>query len=110
MKTVEKIAQRLYEQQNSHRHHVPWEDRISGGHIDREYIQLALTALETLRANSGDLLDAGIRAKDRHYDKMRAEGRDTRLVVIADHPAGTIFDAMIDAAIEEVLASVSVTA
>lgn len=62
---------------------------------------LARTAIDAMREPSDQMIDAGVEAKMKLYEKMEAEGVNTRTVVVANHPAGTIYVAMIEEALKE---------
>lgn len=50
------------------------------------------------REPTGRMLDAGVEAKRKLYAQFEAAGQSTQTMLVADHPAGTIWDAMIDEA------------
>lgn len=58
----------------------------------------ALAAMEALIECTDDLIDAGVEAREAHLKKLRGQGVDTETLVLAQHPAGTIFAAMLRSA------------
>lgn len=77
----------------------------NAGHVtDRHwqhYTNAARAAIEAMREPTEEMIDAGIEAKMKLYERLEAEGKNTRIIVVANHPAGTIYEAMIDKAIQE---------
>lgn len=66
-----------------------------------DYRNFAIAALEAMREPTEEMIDAGVEAKMKLYERLEAEGKNTRIIVVANHPAGTIYEAMIDKAIQE---------
>lgn len=60
----------------------------------------ARAAIEALREPTEEMIDAGVEAKMKLYERLEGEGKNTRVIVVANHPAGTIYEAMIDKALE----------
>lgn len=71
------------------------------GDIAEKYYAMARAAIEAMREPTEQMIDAGVEARMRLYKKMEAEGVNTRTVVVANHPAGTIYEAMIDRALKD---------
>lgn len=74
---------------------IPWF-----GMADVPMTVLARAAIEAMREPTEEMIDAGIEAKMKLYERLEAEGKNTRIIVVANHPAGTIYEAMIDKALE----------
>jgi len=52
-----------------------------------------------MREPTEAMIDAGVDAKRRMYAELEAAGKPTHTMLVADHPAGTIWCAMIDRAL-----------
>jgi len=95
---IERVARAIYE---SHKFVRPWDHPQTVRMWHRSCRASASAAIEAMREPTEQMIDAGVEARMRLYEKMEAEGVNTRTVVVANHPAGTIYVAMIDAALQE---------
>lgn len=66
-----------------------------------EFDEMARAAILAMREPTDEMIDAGVEAKTKLYEKFEAQGINTRTLLVANHPAGTIYEAMIDAALSE---------
>ncbi|MEH2695618.1 hypothetical protein GFL93_12655 [Rhizobium leguminosarum bv. viciae] len=86
---IERVAMAIYKVQK-HDRHIRWEDRIPGGHIDNNYMEMANLAIEAMRDPSKEMTRA-------IFEAMFEEKFDgTSAPMIA---AG--WDAGVDAALKE---------
>lgn len=56
----------------------------------------AIAAIKAMSEPTDEQIDAGVAARQKLYEKMERQGIDTRTLVVANHPAGTIYQAMVD--------------
>jgi hypothetical protein len=76
---------------------MAWEDQPAKLRADWRLAVRA--AIEAMREPTEAMVDAGVEAKRRLYAELEAAGQSTRTMLVANHPAGTIWEAMIDAAL-----------
>lgn len=108
MRMVEKVARGLWEAEgvaygwNEHDRKYSWDEAVK---LDLYGVGpfriFARAAIEAMREPTEEMIDAGVEAKMKLYERLEAEGKNTRIIVVANHPAGTIYEAMIDKAIQE---------
>ena len=66
-----------------------------------DYRRSMRAALETLLEPTDSMLDAGVAAKMTLYAEMEARGESTGSMLVAKHPAGTIWQAMLRRLLDE---------
>lgn len=97
MGMVEKVAIAIYKKRNGVLCR-PWS--ILTTHDKTPYMDDARAAIAAMREPTEEMVDAGVEAKMKLYEKLEESWINTRIVVVANHPAGTIYQAMIDKALE----------
>jgi hypothetical protein len=95
---VERCAKAIYEKRNGPGC-TPWSQQKK---LHRApYLDDARAAIEEMRTPTEAQIDAGVAARMKLYEQMEADGVDTRTLLVSKHPAGTIYAAMVDAALKE---------
>ena len=95
---LDQIARAIYERRNGHGC-KPWSKLTKSHQVP--YLGDARAAVEAMREPTDHVLNAGIRAKDRLLKEREGRGENTRILLVSDHPAGTIYTAMIDSILTE---------
>lgn len=101
MGMIEKVARAIRAADMAHAGVDDWPAwESANGEWKDVYRLRARAAIEAMREPTEEMIDAGIEAKMKLYERLEAEGKNTRIIVVANHPAGTIYEAMIDKALE----------
>ena len=76
-------------------------DDLTAGQDETGCIWLARAAIETMREPTDEMIDAGVAARARFFNKQGFSDIGPRIVLVNNHPAGTIYQAMIGAVLEK---------